>query len=103
MRYKATLFLGFAAGYVLGTRAGREQYDRLVRAGHRVAENPSVQETAGVLQAQASDYAGAARKKLGDTLDDRFGTKVPAAVRTRIYGTEPPPARTRTEGPAPRV
>lgn len=103
MRGKAMLFFGFAAGYVLGTRAGREQYDRLVRAGHRVAENPSVQETAGVLQAQASDYAGAARKRLGDTLDDRFGDRVPAGVRTRIHGSAARDIRTATEGPAPRI
>lgn len=103
MRYKATLFMGFVVGYLLGTRAGREQYDRILRAGHRVVENPSVQETAGVLQAQASDYAGAARKRLGDTLDNRFGDRVPAGVRTRIHGGGSRPVPSHVDGPAPRA
>ncbi len=40
--------LGAAAGYVLGARAGRERYEQLVTAYHRIADHPAVQSAAGV-------------------------------------------------------
>lgn len=42
--------LGAAVGYVLGARAGRERYEQLVRAYHRVADHPAVQSAAGVVR-----------------------------------------------------
>jgi hypothetical protein len=50
-----------AAGYVLGTRAGRERYDQIVRVGRRVAGSQTVQSTAGVVQAQLDQFAAHAR------------------------------------------
>ena len=41
-------------GYVLGTRAGREKFDRMVAQARKVWESPTVQEAAGVVQAQAT-------------------------------------------------
>ncbi len=46
--------LGAATGYVLGSRAGRERYEQIVRWSHRVADNPAVQGAAGVVRAQVS-------------------------------------------------
>lgn len=66
MRYKLTFLVGLAVGYVLGTRAGRERYEQIKRSARRVADNPSVQETAGVLQAQASGLTDQARRKVSD-------------------------------------
>lgn len=71
MRYKLTFVVGLAVGYVLGTRAGRERYEQLRRSARRVADNPSIQETAGVLQAQASGLTDRARRKVGDKLGDK--------------------------------
>ena len=68
MRYKATFVLGFAAGYTLGARAGRERYEQIRRVSHGLSENPAVQSAAGVLQAKASNLAGTARDKLVDKL-----------------------------------
>jgi hypothetical protein len=36
--------LGFAAGYVLGARAGRERYEQLKRQATQLAEKPQVKE-----------------------------------------------------------
>jgi hypothetical protein len=36
------LALGLGTGYVLGTRAGREQYDKIAGAANRVWESPKV-------------------------------------------------------------
>ena len=68
MRYKATFCVGFAVGYVLGAKAGRERYDAIVRTTHRVLENPAVQETAGVLQAQAAALVDDARRAVVDSV-----------------------------------
>ena len=62
MRYKATFFVGFGVGYVLGARAGRERYEAIARTTRRLLENPAVQETAGVLQAQAVSLVDDARR-----------------------------------------
>jgi hypothetical protein len=68
MRYKATFFLGFAGGYVLGAKAGRERYEAIARGTRRLMENPAVQETAGVLQAQAAGFVIDARRAVADSV-----------------------------------
>ncbi|SDH01126.1 YtxH domain-containing protein [Nonomuraea jiangxiensis] len=72
MRYRMTFAVGLAVGYVLGSRAGRERYEQIKRTAQRVADNPRVQEVAGVVGAQASKVAGMARTKVGDTLQQRI-------------------------------
>ncbi|MEU6999964.1 YtxH domain-containing protein [Nonomuraea sp. NPDC046570] len=72
MRYRLMFAAGLAIGYVLGSRAGRERYEQIKRLTRRVADNPTVQETAGLVGAKASKAAGAARTKVGDTLTARI-------------------------------
>ncbi|MEU6697687.1 hypothetical protein [Pseudonocardia sp. NPDC046786] len=50
--------VGVAVGYVLGTRAGRERYEQLVRAYHRTVDHPAVQGAAGVAQAGVENVVG---------------------------------------------
>jgi len=71
MRYRLTFLSGFAAGYVLGARAGRERYEQIKRVGQRVAENPAAQQAAGAVQAQAAGLAKTAKQKVTDGLQDR--------------------------------
>jgi hypothetical protein len=54
-----TFALGVALGYVLGTRAGRQRYDQLVRAYRSVIDHPMVQGAAGVLRAKLGQRADA--------------------------------------------
>lgn len=72
MRYRATFFIGAAVGYVLGSRAGRERYEQIKRLSRRIAQNPTVQEAAGVLRAQAEELAGTARSTINDRLPERL-------------------------------
>jgi len=37
-----TLAAGFAAGYLLGTRAGREKFEQIAAAARRVSNHPTV-------------------------------------------------------------
>ena len=77
MRNKLIFLAGFGAGYVLGARAGRERYEQLVRAARKVRENPTVQETAGVLQAQAGGLVTSAKDTVTDKLSHTsIGSKV---------------------------
>jgi hypothetical protein len=62
MTGKLALAAGFAAGYVLGSKAGRERYEQIVGASQRLWSNPTVQSTAGVLQAQATDLVNKAKE-----------------------------------------
>ncbi|MBV1856123.1 hypothetical protein [Catellatospora tritici] len=55
---------GAAVGYVFGTRAGREKYDELVITARKVMDHPTVQEAAGVVQAQAARFYDEGLRKL---------------------------------------
>lgn len=72
MRYKMMFAVGLGVGYVLGTRAGRERYEQIKRGVRRVADSPTVQEAAGLMGAQVSKVAGAAKGKVGDALHQRI-------------------------------
>ncbi len=70
MRIRAVFGLGFAAGYVLGARAGRERYESLVRTFRAVKERPAVQGAAGIVAAQAGTLATRARSVISKSPDD---------------------------------
>jgi hypothetical protein len=71
MRYRITFLSGFAAGFVLGARAGRERYDQIKAVGRRVADSPAAQQAAGAVQAQAAGLAKTAKQKVTDGIQDR--------------------------------
>jgi hypothetical protein len=78
MRGKIMFLGGLAVGFVLGARAGREKYEELVVQGRKVLDHPTVQEAAGVAQAQANRlYAEGkdriSHSKLGEKLSTGNG------------------------------
>ncbi|TCO50889.1 hypothetical protein [Actinocrispum wychmicini] len=50
--------VGLAVGYVLGAKAGRERYEQIIRAYHRLLEHPAVQSAAGVARAKIGEKLG---------------------------------------------
>ncbi|WP_030450678.1 hypothetical protein [Herbidospora cretacea] len=64
MRYKVMFAAGLGLGYVLGTRAGRERYEQIVRATKRVSDSPAVQEAAGLVGARVSKMTVAAKDRV---------------------------------------
>nr|WP_296069130.1 hypothetical protein [uncultured Actinoplanes sp.] len=64
MRGKLMFITGLAAGFVLGSRAGREKYEEIRANAKKVWEHPSVQEAAGVAQAQATKLYSESKDKL---------------------------------------
>ncbi|BCJ63701.1 hypothetical protein [Polymorphospora rubra] len=73
MRGKLWFIAGVAAGFVIGARAGREKYDELVVKGRKVLDHPTVQEAAGVAQAQATRLYSEGKDRLSHT---RLGEKL---------------------------
>lgn len=50
-----TFLLGVATGYVLGSRAGRQRYEQLMRAYRKLMDHPLVQGAAGVCRAKIGE------------------------------------------------
>jgi hypothetical protein len=73
MRGKLWFIGGLAAGFVLGARAGREKYEELVLNARKVWDHPTVQEAAGVAQAQANRLYAEGKDRLAHT---RVGEKI---------------------------
>jgi hypothetical protein len=67
MRGKLWFIGGLAAGFVLGARAGREKYEELVQNARKMWDHPTVQEAAGVAQAQANRLYAEGKDKLAHT------------------------------------
>jgi hypothetical protein len=55
-----SLLLGLAIGYVVGSRAGQERYEQLMRAYRSAAEHPMVQGAAGVVRAKVGELGARA-------------------------------------------
>jgi hypothetical protein len=79
---KLVALTSFAAGYVLGAKAGRERYEQIRRVATRIRENPRVQETAH----QAADKAREQAPIVGHKLADAAGTVAERAKHAAHVG-----------------
>jgi predicted component of type VI protein secretion system len=70
MRYRVTFLTGFAAGFVVGARAGRERYEQIKKLARQTADNPAVQQAAAAVQAKAAGLASNAAHKVAGQLHD---------------------------------
>jgi hypothetical protein len=87
MRIKLIFLAGVGVGYVLGARAGRERYEQLRRAARKVRENPTVQETAGIIQAQAGGLVSSAKDTVTDKLSHTtLGTRMSHFLSEHHHG-----------------
>jgi hypothetical protein len=87
MRGKLWFALGAAAGFVLGARAGRDKYDEIVLNARKVWDHPTVQEAAGVVQAQANRLYHEGKDTMSDKLShsklgEKLGTGESASTGT---------------------
>ena len=91
---KKLLLIGAAAaGYVLGTRAGRERYEQIKRQSSKVWNSEPVQHGVHEAEGAAKHAASAAGTKVADAASTA-GSKVAAKVRgdDSSEPTDPPPS-----------
>jgi len=91
MRYKAMFAVGFATGYVLGARAGRQRYEQIKRMSRSVASNSTLKHTTESVQAQATQLGNTARRaaqakadSIKHDLVDKMNAKIPAGISSRF-------------------
>jgi hypothetical protein len=85
MRARITFLAGLAVGYVVGTRAGRERYEQMVKATRKVAENPAVQKatrTAGSKAVELSKAAGQKAAELSKAAGQKAAEQMPKVAET---------------------
>ena len=78
MRYRGLFILGFAVGYVVGARAGRERYEQMKKAATQVAQSPPVQ--------KATQVAGEKATQLTKAAKDQAASRVPKLTETAKNG-----------------
>lgn len=84
MQGKLAVAVGFAGGYVLGSRAGRQRYEEIVSQARKLWGSQTVQSTAGVLQSQATDAVDKA--KSNDLIGKAMG-KAKSTLKRADSGT----------------
>lgn len=106
MQGKLAFVFGAAVGYVIGTRAGRQKYDRLKSQAKDLWEDPRVQRTvsdaetfAQVKISEAGDAIGDAGKKVAEKVGEVVNKHV-ATESPKADGTTTPAERDDKAGPA---
>ena len=68
MKLRTSLLIGFATGYVLGSKAGRARYEQIRRIARTIAENPPIRQVID----EAKDLADAGTTKARDAVRDQL-------------------------------
>src|SRR6266545_4800506 len=78
MKFRSGLLVGLGAGYVLGTKAGRERYQQIVEATRAFLDNPGVQrltdevgKTVNVGKERVSSATSRKVEQVGSSLADQ--------------------------------
>jgi hypothetical protein len=83
MGYRITFLVGLAVGYVLGTRAGRERYEQMVKTARKVAEHPAVQQAARTTGTKATELTKVAGQKASERMPKLTETAKSSAGKVR--------------------
>lgn len=78
MRFKMGLLLGFAGGYFLGTKAGRERYDQIMKMADKIGQS----EPATKARAQATRMVEEATQRFRPGSMDGIGDDTPVRAMT---------------------
>ncbi len=88
---KFSFLAGFAAGYVLGTKADPQRYEQIKAAAVKVKENPTVQQTTQqvteTVKGKANEAVSRAKSHNGSTSTPGTATSGTAASGTAASGT----------------
>ena len=78
MRFKFGLLLGFAGGYLMGTKAGRYRYDQIMKVLNKVGQS----EPATKARAQATKMVEEATQRFRSGSQDGLGDDSPVRAVT---------------------
>ena len=84
MKGKFLFLAGTATGFVLGSKAGRQAYDRLSAKAHQLWGDPTTQKVISQAETIARDAATVAQTKVSDLLD-----RTEASVKKEETRTSP--------------
>lgn len=98
---KLSLLTGFAAGYVLGAKAGTERYTQIMEKVDEVMGKPQVQKATDTITQTATDLGGKAKDTVNDKVESVSGTKKSKTVD--LNTTTAPMAGAAASGAAPDV
>jgi hypothetical protein len=90
MRYKATFVVGFAVGFIAGTRAGRERYDQMMKYSRQLAGNPTVQRATRTVTDKTTEFtrtAAAQMPRVMETAKQKAGERLPGPFGGRGGGS----------------
>lgn len=88
MKNKVVLLTGMAVGYVLGTRAGREQYERIRSQARSLWGDPRVQEQVSHVQRAVKEQVPVVQEKVSE-VTRKGGDRSPGAGAGGTTGTDP--------------
>lgn len=94
---KLTAGVGFGAGYVLGTRAGRERYDQFKTAAVKISQRPEVQQATDRLKTVAGEKLQTPSGRVRRSATAVAGRLRPRAGRPVADATQPFPAGDATD------
>ena len=83
MRIRVTFLAGFAAGFIAGTRVGRERYEQMVQMGKKAAEHPAVQKATRAAGSTAAGLTKTAGHKAAEQMPKITETARNSATRVR--------------------
>jgi hypothetical protein len=96
--HRATFAVGLAVGFIIGSRAGRERYDQIVKYTRKAVESPQAQRAGQAISAKATDLSKTAGAKAA-SLSKSAATRAP-----QVAGDAARKARERAKGVSvPRV
>ncbi len=73
MKLRAPTVIAFGIGYALGSRAGRESYDRFLRFADGVGRSPQVLGTTNLVAEKTKAAASLGVERLRDSIGVRLG------------------------------
>ncbi|MCW2813486.1 MAG: hypothetical protein JWN84_941 [Nocardioides sp.] len=79
---KLTLGAAFAAGYVVGAKAGRDRYEQIRAGAQKVAENPRVQAATDAAKEKAGEVASTVAETAKEKASEAVGSAKERAAET---------------------
>ena len=83
MRNRLSFLAGFAAGFVAGTRVGRERYEQMMTMAKKAADHPAVQQATRTAGAKATGLTKTASAKAAERMPKITETAKSSATKVR--------------------